>query len=114
MELRSLFGFKLEKNIFFSDKNYEPSISPFIRNKLNIMYKTSTFEELLLLIEEDKIISPGFFVKYMDLVNDDPHIKKRRHYCKEIGFKINSFPSFKIQKQLLVLYVMKKNGILEN
>lgn len=109
LELRSLFGFQLEKNIFFSDKNYDPSISPFIRNKLNIMYETSTFEELLLLIEENEIISPGFFVKYMELVNDDPHIKKRKYYCKEIGFKINSFPSFKNPKTTFGVICYEKN-----
>ncbi|QZY56838.1 TRM11 family SAM-dependent methyltransferase [Crassaminicella profunda] len=94
LEIRSLFNFHLEGKVFFSSKEVEPSISPFLKTRLKIIYKTSSFSDIIELIKKDKITSQDFVVKYLELFSGDPYIKKRKELCKEIGLVVEGFPSF--------------------
>jgi len=94
LEIKSLFNFHLEGKVFFSSKQVDPSISPFLKNRLEIIYKTSSFLEITQLIEKDKIASHHFIVKYLELLSDDLSFKKRREICKEVGLRIDGEPSF--------------------
>ena len=86
--MRALFKFDLKEKVFFESRKIHPSISPFLKSRLEIIYKASTFLELVELITKDKIAASDFMVKYMELGIDDPHYTKRREYCKAIGLAI--------------------------
>lgn len=94
LEMKSLFNVELKNKVFLSDIEMNPSISPFIRNRLKIIYKTSSFAEIISLIETDGIKSEDFMVKYFELSTGDENFKKRREICKEIGLRINGFPCY--------------------
>ena len=94
IEVRSLFNFDLKEKVFFENRKVHPSVSPFLKNRLEIIYQASTFLEIIELIKKDKIAAPDFKVKYVEMEKDDPHFKKRREYCKAIGLVIEGFPSY--------------------
>jgi len=98
LEVRSLFNIELEGKVFFENKQIDPSISPFLKNRLEIIYKTSSFSDIIELIEKNKITSHDFKVKYLELFSGDPYLKKRRELCKEVGLRIQGFPSFSSPK----------------
>lgn len=98
LEIRSLFNYNLDGKVFFSSKQVDPSISPFLKNRLEIIYKTSSFSDIIELIIKDKITSHDFIVKYLELFSGDPYVKKRKEICKEIGLRIQGFPSFSSPK----------------
>ena len=115
LEIRSLFNLQLEGKVFFSSKELDPSISPFLKTRLEIIYKTSSFSDIIELIKKDKITSHDFVVKYLELFSGDPYIKKRRELCKGIGLIVQGFPSFTSPKTTFGISFYKGNwyfGIL--
>jgi len=88
LELRSLFKLNVEGKVFFSEIKVDPTLSPFLKNRLEILYKTTTFSEIVDLLEKSPIIIDDFKVKYLKLTDDDPHNHNRRELCKELGLKI--------------------------
>ncbi|WP_461206309.1 TRM11 family SAM-dependent methyltransferase [Clostridium sp. DL1XJH146] len=115
LELRSLFNYNLEEKIFFSNKRINPSSSPFIKNRLEIIYKTSSFSDILKLIKKDKVKAKDFKVVYLEILRDDPYFKKRKEISKEIGLIIEGFPSFSSPEIVFGITFYKENwyfGIL--
>lgn len=98
LEVRSLFQFDLKEKVFFENREIHPSVSPFLRDRLEIIFQASTFSEILRSIIVAKIVAPDFTVKYVDLEKDERHFKKRREYCKAIGLLIKGFPNFTAAK----------------
>ncbi len=103
IELRALFGSsemrqtqdKVEDKIFFSEKEVNPSVSPFIKNRFEIIHKTTTFEELLSYVEHFDCSSKDFDVKYLKLVSGDPHADKRNTLCKIVAERFKQPRNFK-------------------
>ena len=115
LEIRSLFNFQLEGKVFFSSKEVEPSISPFLKTRLEIIYKTTSFLDIIELIKKDKITADDFVVKYLELSSEDPYIKNSRELCKEIGLIVQGEPSFTSPKITFGISFYKGNwyfGIL--
>ncbi|WP_414733920.1 TRM11 family SAM-dependent methyltransferase [Acetobacterium carbinolicum] len=100
IEVRALFQCDLKEKVFFESRKVHPSISPFLKSRLEIIYRTSTFLELIELIAKDKITASDFMVKYMELGIADPHFKKRRAYCKAIGLVIEGLACYTSPKIL--------------
>jgi tRNA G10 N-methylase Trm11 len=94
LEVKALFNYRLEGKTFFSDKEIDPAISPFLRNRLKIIHKNSSLSCIIELVKKNKIVSNDFIVKYVELLNDDPFVKKRREICKDLGLEIAGIPSF--------------------
>ncbi|PKM53533.1 MAG: SAM-dependent methyltransferase, partial [Firmicutes bacterium HGW-Firmicutes-3] len=94
IEVRSLFKFDLKEKVFLASSKVHPSISPFLKSRLEIIYKASTFLELIELTTKGKITASDFMVKYMELGIDDPHFTKRREYCKTMGLVIGGLACF--------------------
>jgi len=104
IELRSLFKInsensgEVEEKIFFSDVKVEPSVSPFIKNRLEVIYKTPSFDDLLLHVEEDESVVHDFIVKYVKMISGDPYGAKRNSYCKEVGLRFKKFANYEAPK----------------
>jgi tRNA G10 N-methylase Trm11 len=94
LEMKALFDITLEGKVFISNILYDPTISPFLKNRLDIMHKATTFEGILDYIESEQLAAKDFKVKYVQLDLDDPHYKKRRDLCNQLVLKITGFPSF--------------------
>jgi len=94
MEMRALFGMTPESKVFFQDKCIEPSISPFIKNRMKIIYKGKSLEAIVKAISDEGFASEGFKVQYVALYKRDEHMKKGKVYSKDVGFVITGFPDF--------------------
>jgi len=97
-ELKALFGSQIEEKVFFSYKEIDPSSSPFIKNRIKIIYETETLEDILQLMENNELRASGFLVKYVELESGDTNFKNRKNISKEVGLRIYGFPSFKTPK----------------
>lgn len=94
LEMRSIFGFTPAEKIFFSDKKIKPSISPFLKNRLQILYKTDTYDELLETLSSNKISEDGFKIKYVDLSLDDHCATEKRKMCREVALTFEGKHSY--------------------
>jgi len=94
LEIRALFGHVLDGKVFFSNTVVNPSISPYIKNRLQIIYKSNLLTNIVEQIEKDAIKAEGFLVKYVSLAKEDLYIKERKDICKKLGYVIKGFPSF--------------------
>lgn len=97
-ELKALFGIEIEEKVFFSNKEIDPSSSPFIKNRIKIIYETEALEDILKLMEDNELRASGFVVKYVELESGDTNFKNRKNISKEVGLRIYGFPSFKTPK----------------
>lgn len=100
-EARALFDDELEDKVLFTDKEVEPSVSPFLKNRIKIIYKEKTFNGILELIIEDGFKANDFMVKYVPMYNRDPNIGQGKKLSKEVGLRIYGYPSFKSPKIML-------------
>lgn len=94
LEVKSLFGFALKEKSFFSNKLVNPSISPYIKNRLQIIYRSSELENIVEQIKKEGILAEDFFVKYVALTKEDSYVKERKEIAKKVGYVITGFPSF--------------------
>lgn len=98
LEMRALFGFTPSQKVFFSEQIINPSISPFIKNRLNIIYQTTTFDELLDILNKNKIVQDEFKVKFVDLPFDSYEATEKRRMCKELALTFDGTHSFEEPK----------------
>lgn len=95
LEARSLFnGMDVKDKVLVSDNGIEPSTSPFLKERLEIIHTANSFDELLRLLEVQKITKEDFKVEVMNIKNMGYTESKRRTLCKEIGLRIEGEPSF--------------------
>lgn len=101
LEFRALFDNEFEDKVFFTHKKVAVSISPFLRNRIQIIYKKKTFGEILDSIIEDEFKASEFMVKYIPMYKRDPNISQGKNLSKEIGLRVYGYPSFKTPKTKL-------------
>lgn len=102
-EFKALFDDEFKDKVFFTNKEVDLSISPFLKNRIEIIYKEKTFNEILDLIIADDFSANDFFVKYVAMYNRDPNINQGKKLSKEIGLRIYGFPSFESPKIMLAI-----------
>ncbi|SHH76764.1 TRM11 family SAM-dependent methyltransferase [Clostridium grantii] len=100
LEIKSLFNCSIQDKVFFSNKEVNPYISPFLKNRLKIIYKTSCFLDILEFVENEKITAQDFMVKYLELFTGDNNAKKGKEISKKIGLRITGFPCFSNPKTI--------------
>jgi tRNA (guanine10-N2)-dimethyltransferase len=94
LESRQIFDKEESDNLLFSSLKVDPSISPFIKNRLKIISCSESYSELLIDIEEEKIHRNGFMVEYLILNGDSAQRPERREILKDIGYRIEGIPDF--------------------
>lgn len=94
LEMKYLFNSNFHEKIVFSNKKIEPSLSPFIKKRLEVIYKVKSFNEIIEHLEKSPILINDFKVKYLKLSDNDTHFKNRRSICKEVGLRFKGMPCF--------------------
>lgn len=86
IETRALFGTDLKEKVFFSSVKVQPSISPYLKNRLEVACRASTFEQLLSEIERNhqENSKVAIRVKYVKLASGDPYAADRKLYCNKV------------------------------
>lgn len=90
IEARALFRTLPNGKVFFSDVAIDPSVSPYIKNRLEIRHKAPTFDELLLHLEQDENTTTNSVIKYIKLVSGDPYAANRKALYKELCGKFKA------------------------
>ena len=95
LESRQLLGGEEKNRVLFSDLQIDPSLSPFMRCQLEIITSSSNYSELLDIIENKNIYSPGFKAEYLVLDGDEITYPDRLQKSRDIGYHIGGKPDFK-------------------
>ncbi len=95
LESRQLFGKEVDAKFLFSELEIDPSISPFIRSRMDILSYSSDYDTFLQDIMKQDIELHDFNVEYLMLPGDATNKAERREKQKDIGFCIHGRPDFK-------------------
>ena len=94
LECRQLFNKEPIEKLLFSKIRTEPSISPFIKNRLQIISQHTDYSCLLENIMDLNLSDHGFKVEYLVLNGDHSERPEKRARLKDIGYRINAIPNF--------------------
>jgi tRNA G10 N-methylase Trm11 len=110
LEMRSLFGIESQASVLESNVKVDPTRSPFIKERLSVMYKGETLQDLLIKIEAVQLDGATFKVIYVKNggLTEKEGYEKRRTIEREIGLHINGDADFQHPDRLFG--VMNING----
>ena len=120
LEVKSLFNELMGEKVFFTNIKADPSVSPYLRNRIEVLHSHTSFIELVGLVENEDFHATDFMVRYVKLYDQDPPFQMRRSYCKQLGSKINGEPLYIEPKEIfgITLYkgiwyfgILKQNDI---
>lgn len=94
LESRQIFDQEVSNKILFSNIKVDPSISPFIKHRLEILTSSDDYFELLKNIKKIDIHIEGFKAEYLILDNDSTGFTERGNKLKDIGYCIEGEPDF--------------------
>lgn len=94
LESRQLFDKEEQSKLLFSDIKIDPSISPFIKNRFEVISSLENYYELLKNIKEQNIHMDGFKVEYLILDGDSTEYTERLNKLKEVGYNIEGEPDY--------------------
>ncbi|WP_109831806.1 TRM11 family SAM-dependent methyltransferase [Reichenbachiella versicolor] len=95
LESRQLFGKEEKDKLLFCDKEVEPSISPFIKNRIEIVSSASDYDRLLMDVWDKHIQTPGFRTEYINLEGEKVEFSERRRIETDFGYCVDAAPDFK-------------------
>ncbi|MGL4867403.1 MAG: TRM11 family SAM-dependent methyltransferase, partial [Cetobacterium sp.] len=96
LEMRTVFGKMPEGKLLFSDIEFNPSNSPFIKTRLDILYEKDSVEEILEEVQKDKTVFDNFKLEYVRLNNgDNVPYEERLSMIKKLSMNILGVHNFK-------------------
>lgn len=112
LEMRSLFGNESQTGILESEAKIDPSRSPFIKERITVMYEAENFQHLLNQVETLQVKGETFKVIYVKTGSPaktkEAGFENRRAMEKEIGLHINGIADIHHPNRLFA--VMHVNG----
>ena len=108
LEMKSLFSKEQEEKYIFSSNNVEVSRSPFIKEKLSIMYIENTLRDLIDKIALEKVSFEQFKIVYLKHPKDNIQYNERLKALREIGFAMRG--KAEIKNPEVILGVTQING----
>ncbi len=94
LESRHLFGEEPRDKILFSKRQIDPSISAYIKNRIEIIDCSENYSELLNNIKDKNFQIEGFKIEYLLLNGDSTNFAERRNRLKDVGHCIEGIPNF--------------------
>lgn len=80
--------------MLFSDKEVDPSISPFIKRRFDIHFSANTYEQLLDGVKQENIMIEGFKAEYTILGEDSTSYAERLNKLRDVGMRIQGIPNY--------------------
>ena len=103
------FGKEPDAPILKSPIEIQPSRSPFIKERIDVMYEGDTLDDILEQVTAVQLKKETFrvyFVKINDLKESEKiHLAKRREIERSIGLQINGEPELKLHVSSFTLPV---------
>jgi tRNA G10 N-methylase Trm11 len=106
LEMRSLFGTESQTNILESTVAIDPSRSPFIKERIGVIFEGNSMEELLGKLAHFQVTGETF--KVICVKNGEEPFEKRRMIEREVGQRIKGVADIRNPQVLLAL--MHVNG----
>ncbi|MDQ1000576.1 tRNA G10 N-methylase Trm11 [Neobacillus niacini] len=106
LEMRSLFGTESQTNILESTVKIDPSRSPFIKERIGVIFEGEGMEELLKKLAAFQVTGETF--KVICVKNGEEPFEKRRAIEREAGKRIKGVADIRNPQRLLA--VMHLNG----
>jgi tRNA G10 N-methylase Trm11 len=104
LEMRSLFGTESETNVLESSVKIDPSRSPFIKERITVIFKGESLQELLEQMTDMEVIGETFRVVYGK--NGAETFEERRALEREVGLKIKGVADIRSpERQFAVMHV---------
>ncbi len=94
LESRQVFNEEGKNKLIFSDIKIEPSSSPYIKKRLDILLYSEDYSALIHKIKKESIRIEGFKVEYLVLDGDTTAYAERLKKLKDIGNSIEGFPDY--------------------
>ena len=94
LESKYLFNKYDQHKQLFSNIKVEPSISAFIRKRLDIVLYSEDYNDLINKIKTKNIKIEEFKVEYLKLNNDKTPYKERLNKLRDVGYNIDGIPDY--------------------
>ena len=88
LELKYLFNHLNDDKYFFSELLIPPSRSPFIKERLTIIYEGNSLNSIAEQILADKFSAENFRVTYIKVEEETEEYQERLQWTRELGFAI--------------------------
>lgn len=112
LEMECLFNDIPNEKYIFSDFCINPSRSPFIKDRISIIYEEDSLEKIVQKIINDKLSYDDFKVCYIKVENTDVSYEERLTSLSKIGFVITGQPSIHNPKVLIGVSKVKGRWIM--
>ncbi|WP_430811316.1 MULTISPECIES: TRM11 family SAM-dependent methyltransferase [unclassified Carboxylicivirga] len=94
LESRQLFGEGAAKKMLITDIEIDPSISPFIKNRFEVLESANEYTALLEKVRQRAMEQDGFKAEYLILHGDTTPYDIRLSKLKDIGYAIKGDPDY--------------------
>lgn len=94
LESRQVFGEEPVNKFLFSDWEIDPSISPFIKSRFDIILTSADYADLLEKVKAENICAEGFQAEYLVMDGDSTEYRERLNRLKDIGYSIEGEPDY--------------------
>ncbi|MFD2332846.1 TRM11 family SAM-dependent methyltransferase [Cohnella sp. GCM10020058] len=110
LELRSLFGIDAELPVFKSYVHIDPSRSPFIKERLEVLYEADSVENIAIQVADMPALQSSFKVLFVK-TNDLPANKKityadEREIERQVGLRIKGKAKMRQPNEILGIVTM--------
>lgn len=110
LEMRSFFGFDSDSNVLKSTTKIDPSRSPFIKERLELLYEAPSWDNLVEQVEQLDVADDTFKVLSMNTIDLDTTPKigfaRRRKLEREIGLSISGNPDLLHPKSVFAIMAL--------
>lgn len=108
LEMECLFNEVSNEKYIFSDFCINPSRSPFIKDRISIIYEEESLDDIVQKIIEDKLSYDDFKVCYIKVENTEISYEERLSSISKIGFVITGEP--KMRNPEVMIGISKVDG----
>ena len=116
LEIRALMDHAFKSKIFASDKKVNPSLSPFVKHRLEVLFCHENLDQIIQKVKAASLRDEDFLIKYLDHEKESLSFKDHRKICKAIGMVMLGYPSFESPKKTFGILNLEDHwyfGILE-
>ena len=106
LEMRSLFGVDSETNIIETTVKIDPSRSPFMKERIMVVFEGDSFQELLAKVATYEVTGETFKVMYVKNGSDEETFVNRRAIERQVGLQINGVGDIHNPQRLLAVMNM--------
>ena len=110
LEMRSFFGMDSSSNILKCSTPIDPTRSPFMKERMEVMYEGDSLDDILKQVENINLFESTFKVTCMNDSDLDTtkklHLEERRKIEREIGLVIEGEPDFKQPDQAFAVVTL--------